>query len=225
MKYSGIDLHSNNRVVTVTDEEDRMIAEKRLPNDLERIIGFLHPWRDELAGVVVESTCNWYWLVDGLQEAGFMVKLVNTGAIRKYDGLKHSGDEADAWQLAHLLRLGILPAGAILPAVNLHRYAPVLDLFFHFVCDIGSKLVHVVITLRADEFRQCVDQVPCLFDLRKTASAGQAFFAIVAAGGLAFAGVECAHSGLPSASKFITVISPSMSVISACFSLPLSRYS
>lgn len=31
MKYSGIDLHSNNSVVTVTDEEDRMIAEKRLP--------------------------------------------------------------------------------------------------------------------------------------------------------------------------------------------------
>lgn len=34
MKYSGIDLHSNNSVVTVTDEEDRVVAEKRLPNDL-----------------------------------------------------------------------------------------------------------------------------------------------------------------------------------------------
>lgn len=27
MKYSGIDLHSNNSVVTVTDEEDRVVAE------------------------------------------------------------------------------------------------------------------------------------------------------------------------------------------------------
>ena len=115
MKYSGIDLHSNNSVVTVTDEEDRVIAEKRLPNDLAKIIGFLLPWRDELKAVVVESTYNWYWLVDGLQEAGFVVKLANTGAIKKYDGLKHSGDEADARQLAHLLRLGILPAGTILP--------------------------------------------------------------------------------------------------------------
>jgi hypothetical protein len=43
MKYSGIDLHSNNSVVTVTDEEDRVIAEKRLPNDLTRIVGFLLP--------------------------------------------------------------------------------------------------------------------------------------------------------------------------------------
>jgi len=115
MKYSGIDLHSNNSVVTVIDEKDRVVAEKRLPNDLSKVVGFLMPWRDELAGVVVESTYNWYWLVDGLQEAGFVVKLANTGAMRKYDGLKHTGDEADARQLAHLFRLGILPTGTILP--------------------------------------------------------------------------------------------------------------
>jgi len=115
MKYSGIDLHSNNSVVTVTDDTDRVVAEKRLLNDIAKIVGFLLPWRDELAGVVVESTYNWYWLVDGLQEAGFEVKLANTGAIKKYDGLKHSGDESDARQLAHLLRLGILPTGTILP--------------------------------------------------------------------------------------------------------------
>ena len=75
MKYSGIDLHSNNSVVTITDEEDRVMAEKRLPNDLEKILGFLMPWREELSGVVVESTFNWYWLVDGLQEAGYKVHL------------------------------------------------------------------------------------------------------------------------------------------------------
>lgn len=115
MKYSGIDLHSNNSVVTITDEEDRVMAEKRLPNDLTKIIDFLKPWKDELAGVVVESTFNWYWLVDGLQAAGHKVHLANTTAIKKYDGLKHSGDETDARHLAHLLRLGILPTGTILP--------------------------------------------------------------------------------------------------------------
>ena len=115
MKYSGIDLHSNNSVVTVTDEEDRVVAEKRLPNDLGRILGLLEPWWEEIVGVVVESTFNWYWLVDGLQAAGFQVHLANTVAIKKYEGLKHSGDEADARYLAHLLRLGILPTGTILP--------------------------------------------------------------------------------------------------------------
>ena len=116
MKYSGIDLHSNNSVVVVIDEEDRVVAQKRLPNDLAKIVAMLMPWRDELVGVVVESTFNWYWLVDGLQAAGFEVQLANTVAIKKYEGLKHSGDEADAQYLAHLLRLGILPTGAILPA-------------------------------------------------------------------------------------------------------------
>jgi transposase len=54
-------------------------------------------------------------LVDGLQEAGYRGHLANTTAIKKYAGLKHSGDETDARHLAHLLRLGILPTGTILP--------------------------------------------------------------------------------------------------------------
>ncbi|WP_028208920.1 IS110 family RNA-guided transposase [Paraburkholderia nodosa] len=115
MNYSGIDLHSNNSVVTVIDETDRVLAEKRLPNELARIMTFLEPWKQQLAGVVIESTYNWYWLVDGLQAAGFTVHLAHTTAIRQYDGLKHSGDETDARYLARLLRLGILPTGTILP--------------------------------------------------------------------------------------------------------------
>lgn len=115
MKYSGIDLHSNNSVVTVMDETGRVVAESRLVNDLSKIVAFLSPWRDELAAVAVESTYNWYWLVDGLQAAGFAVRLANTGAMKKYDGLKHSSDETDARHLAELLRLGILPTGTILP--------------------------------------------------------------------------------------------------------------
>lgn len=115
MKYSGIDLHSNNCVVVVTDESDKLLIEKRVPNDLTTIMKLLEPHKNELAAVVVESTYNWYWLVDGLMESGYVVKLANPSAIKKYDGLKHSGDEADARFLAHLLRLDILPTGAIMP--------------------------------------------------------------------------------------------------------------
>ena len=118
MKYTGIDLHSNNCVVSVLDEDDRVVAEKRVPNELAKIVELLRPWREEMAGVVVESTFNWYWLVDGLQAAGFQVHLANTAAIKKYDGLKHSGDESDARHLAHLLRLQILPTGTILPPAH-----------------------------------------------------------------------------------------------------------
>jgi transposase len=101
--------------VTVLDAADRTIYAKRLPNDLGTIMAALRSCGGTLRGVAVESTYNWYWLVDGLQEAGFTVHLVNTTAVKQYDGLKHSGDFSDARHLAHLLRLGILPVGHIYP--------------------------------------------------------------------------------------------------------------
>lgn len=115
MKFCGIDLHSNNSVVVITDETDRILTSRRCPNDLAKIVMLLEPHRAELQGVVVESTYNWYWLVDGLKEAGFEVKLANTVAMKRYDGLKHSDDQDDAAFLAHLLRLGILPTGYVHP--------------------------------------------------------------------------------------------------------------
>jgi transposase len=113
--YSGIDLHSNNNVVVVIDETDRVVYRRRLENELGKVLEALEPYRAELGSVAVESTYNWYWLVDGLQAAGYDVRLANTAKMKRYDGLKHAGDEADAFQLAHLLRLGILPTGYIYP--------------------------------------------------------------------------------------------------------------
>ncbi len=115
MRFCGIDLHSNNSVVVVTDETDKVLVSRRCPNDLQKILALLAPHRAELAGVVVESTYNWYWLVDGLMAEGYAVRLANTVAMKRYDGLKYSDDETDAAHLAHLLRLGILPTGYIHP--------------------------------------------------------------------------------------------------------------
>ncbi len=113
--YSAIDLHSNNGVLVVTDETDRVVFRKRLPNDLERVTTALAPYASELDSVVVESTFNWYWLVDGLMEAGHRVRLANTVAIKTYSGLKHSDDADDAAWLCHLSRLGLLKEGWVCP--------------------------------------------------------------------------------------------------------------
>jgi transposase len=115
MNYSGIDLHSNNSVIVVSDEADRILCRRRVPNELGMVLALLEPHRAELAGVVVESTYNWYWLVDGLQAAGYRVHLAHPAAIKQYEGLKHSDDDSDAAHLAHLLRLGILATGYICP--------------------------------------------------------------------------------------------------------------
>ena len=113
--YAGIDLHSNNSMVAIIDEQDRIVFQKRLPNDLQRILFALASFKERLVGVVVESTYNWYWLVDGLVDAGYRVHLANPAAIQQYQGLKYSADEHDARWLAHLLRLKILREGYIYP--------------------------------------------------------------------------------------------------------------
>jgi transposase len=113
--YGAIDLHSNNNVTVVLNEQDQVVYQKRLPNDLSLIAQQLSSYRRSLEGIVVESTYNWYWLVDGLMEKGHRVHLANTAAIQQYNGLKYTDDHSDARWLAHLLRLGVLPEGYIYP--------------------------------------------------------------------------------------------------------------
>ena len=62
--YCGIDLHSNNHVVVVIDDEDKRVYEKRLGNDLNLTLEALSPYQSSLQGIAVESIFNWYWLVD-----------------------------------------------------------------------------------------------------------------------------------------------------------------
>jgi transposase len=113
--YCGIDLHSNNCYVAILDESDKVVYQKRLANDVDLILKALSSHREMIAGIVVESTYNWYWLVDALREAGYQVHLANTTAIQQYSGLKYTDDNDDAIWLAHLLRLGLLKEGYIYP--------------------------------------------------------------------------------------------------------------
>jgi transposase len=113
--YGAIDLHSTNNVTVVINEQDQVVYQKRLPNDLSLIAQQLSTYRGSLEGIVVESTYNWYWLVDGLMERGYRLHLANTAAIQQYNGLKYTDDHSDARWLAHLLRLGVLPEGYIYP--------------------------------------------------------------------------------------------------------------
>lgn len=113
--YGAIDLHSNNNYAMVSDGKDEVICEKRLPNNLEKVDRFFSKHKEGLSEIVIESTYNGYWLMDGLQEKGYRVKLANPAAMQQYSGLKHSDDANDAAWLNHLNRLGILPEGYIYP--------------------------------------------------------------------------------------------------------------
>jgi transposase len=122
--YVGIDLHSNNNYLAIIDEQDKRIYKHRWPNKPDIILAELEPFKEGIVGIVVESTFNWYWLVDILMDEGYKLHLANPTAIQKYKGLKYSDDSHDAFWLAHLLRLGILPEGYIYPKAE----RPIRDL-------------------------------------------------------------------------------------------------
>ena len=113
--YTAFDLHSNNAYLGIIDESGKRLFKKKLPNETEMIKTTLLPFKAAIEGIVVESTYNWYWLVDMLMEEGYQVHLANPAKIQQYSGLKYSDDKHDAFWLADMLRLGILPKGYIYP--------------------------------------------------------------------------------------------------------------
>ncbi len=125
--YCGIDLHATNSFLCVIDESGALRFEAKVPNRLEVVRSRLEPYRESLEAVAVESTFNWYWLVDGLSSAGYPMRLANPSAMKRYEGLKYSDDRSDARWIAELLRLGILPTGYIYPRES----RPLRDLLRH----------------------------------------------------------------------------------------------
>jgi len=113
--YAGLDLHATNTYVAMIDQENKVLYKQRHKNELPAILAALDPFKEDLKGVVVESTFNWYWLVDGLMHQGYRVHLANPSAIKQYEGLKQIDDRRSSLWLANLLRLGILPSGYIYP--------------------------------------------------------------------------------------------------------------
>jgi transposase len=121
---AGMDLHSNNVVVGILDTDGKRVANQKLPCDLKEVAKFLAPFKKRLETVAVESTYNWYWLVDGLRALKYPVVLANPAAMEQYSGVKHADDTNDAFFIAELVRLKILPTGHIYDA----QLRPVRDL-------------------------------------------------------------------------------------------------
>jgi len=106
---AGLDLHSNNVMIGVINQEGKRVAHRKVDCDLGEVIAFLKPFKAQLQSMAVESTFNWYWLVDGLRAQGYPIDLANPAKIEQYSGLKRVNDQDDAFHLADLQRLDILP--------------------------------------------------------------------------------------------------------------------
>ena len=84
--HCGVDLHGRNVRCFLTDENDKVVAERTFITNLSEVLIFLKPYQSQGEGIAVESTYNWYWLVDGLNDAGDRVHLANPNPIKTMAG-------------------------------------------------------------------------------------------------------------------------------------------
>jgi len=153
--YAGLDLHSRNTFIGIMDKEFKRVFAKRVSNNLPLIIKTLEPFQDQLKGLVVESTYNWYWLIDGLMDAGYdCLHLANPSAMKQYEGIKHTDDQHDSFFLAQMLILGILPQGYIYPRED----RPVRDLARKRLFLVRHKTSHIL-SLQSLIARCCAQRV------------------------------------------------------------------
>jgi transposase len=110
----GIDLHAKKLTACVMDREGKIVQKRTISCQREDLIEFLKPWKKEIT-IGVESTYNWYWLVDTLQEHNIPCCLGHALYIKRKISTKHKSDPVDSRGLADLLRTNQFPVAYSYP--------------------------------------------------------------------------------------------------------------
>lgn len=108
MRFVALDAHKSYSFQSVADAEGRVLAERRIPHRpgaIRESLADLEPGTP----VAVETIGNWYWIVDEIEEAGMIPRLVNAGLAKKRMGLGNKSDRLDARGLNTLQRNKTLP--------------------------------------------------------------------------------------------------------------------
>lgn len=106
--YIGCDAHKKYSVFAAVNEEGRVSPARRVEHDRE---GFRHFLRCLPPGstIAVETTGNWYWIIDEMERAGHVPLLAHAAKSKLMMGQINKTDKLDANGLAVLLRNGTLP--------------------------------------------------------------------------------------------------------------------
>lgn len=108
MLYIGIDVHKKNLQVCVVDQAGCRLSDCRLENQPSSVLG--HFSRIEMpAAVALEATHNWGMLYDLLSGRGFEVHICHSKEAKMIGLASVKTDKVDAYKLATLLRVGLLP--------------------------------------------------------------------------------------------------------------------
>lgn len=112
--YIGCDAHKKYSVFAGISEAGERIPVKRVEHDKAVFRSFLKTL-PPASQIAVETTGNWYWLVDEMEKAGHTPSLVHAAKAKLMMGQINKTDKLDAKGLATLARNGTLPEVWIAP--------------------------------------------------------------------------------------------------------------
>lgn len=106
--YLGCDAHKKYSVFVAIDESGKTSRPVRVDHQRDSYREFLRALPSG-ADIALETTGNWYWLVDEMEAAGLRPHLADAAQAKQLMGRPHKTDPLDAKALAILMRNGTLP--------------------------------------------------------------------------------------------------------------------
>jgi transposase len=114
MEYIAFDAHKRYTWASVEREDGRRVQEERIPHERGRLRQFLARCEGG-SPVAVETMGSWYWIVDEIEAAGCVPRLVHARKAKLMMGMINKTDKLDARGLNRLQRTGTLPTVWIPP--------------------------------------------------------------------------------------------------------------
>jgi transposase len=108
MQHIAFDAHKHYTLASVSRPDGGLVREVRVEHERGALQTFLARC-ERGSPVAVETTGNWYWIVDEIEAAGFVPQLVHARKAKLMLGMINKTDKLDARGLNRLQRAGTLP--------------------------------------------------------------------------------------------------------------------
>lgn len=174
MQFVAFDCHKRYTYVVVEDEDGNVQREGRIRHYPGAFLEFLNGCEPS-SPVAIETVGNWYWIVDEVEKAGCIPRLVHARKAKLMMGMVNKTDKLDAKGLNLLQRVGTLPVVWVPPGelrdkreltrgrILLVRERTKLKNRIHSVLDKYGKRVEAsdIFGVRGkEELKECLKELP-----------------------------------------------------------------
>jgi transposase len=108
VNYIAFDCHKRYTFASVENESGEVLQESRIEHRRGAITEFLIQCQPR-SSVAIETVGNWYWIVDEVETAGMLPRLVHARKAKRMLAMVNKTDKLDCHGLNRLQRTGTLP--------------------------------------------------------------------------------------------------------------------